>query len=107
MSFAWRRDTASHLQPLDQILNQALAPESVPVMSSQQHVLANGVRAGLTPRQAEVLRLVAQGKTDRQIAAELVLSEKTVGRHLENIFTRLGVSSRATATVVAVRAGLV
>jgi DNA-binding CsgD family transcriptional regulator len=61
----------------------------------------------LTARQLEVLRLVAQGKTDRQIAAELVLSEKTIGRHLENIFTRLGVSSRAAATVVAVRDGLV
>ena len=60
----------------------------------------------LTARQAEVLRLVADGKTDRQIAAELVLSEKTVGRHLENIFARLGVSSRAAATVVALRAGL-
>jgi DNA-binding NarL/FixJ family response regulator len=60
----------------------------------------------LTGRQAEVLRLVAQGKTDRQIAGELVLSEKTVGRHLENIFARLGVSSRAAATVVAVRQGL-
>jgi DNA-binding NarL/FixJ family response regulator len=54
-----------------------------------------------------VLRLVAQGRTNRQIAAELGLSEKTVGHHLENIFTRLGVSSRAAATVVAVRYGLV
>ena len=60
----------------------------------------------LTARQAEVLRLVAEGKTDRQIAAELVLSEKTVGRHLENIFARLGVSTRTAATVIAVRQGL-
>lgn len=60
----------------------------------------------LTARQAEVLRLVAQGKTDRQIAAELVLSEKTVGRHLESIFARLGVTSRAAATLVATREGL-
>jgi DNA-binding NarL/FixJ family response regulator len=60
----------------------------------------------LTARQAEVLRLVAAGKSDRQIAAELVLSEKTVGRHLENIFARLGVSSRAAATAIAVRQGL-
>jgi non-specific serine/threonine protein kinase len=59
----------------------------------------------LTPRQADVLRLVAEGKTDRQIAAELILSEKTVGRHLENIFARLGVSSRAAASVVAFRQG--
>jgi DNA-binding NarL/FixJ family response regulator len=60
----------------------------------------------LTTRQTEVLRLVADGKTDRQIASELVLSEKTVGRHLENIFAQLGVSSRAAATVAAVREGL-
>jgi DNA-binding NarL/FixJ family response regulator len=57
----------------------------------------------LTARQAEVLRLVAEGKTDRQIAAELVLSEKTVGRHLQNIFARLRVSTRAAATAIAVR----
>jgi DNA-binding NarL/FixJ family response regulator len=61
----------------------------------------------LTARQAEVLRLVAEGGTDRQIASELVLSEKTVGRHLENIFARLGVSSRAAATIAAMRQGLV
>jgi non-specific serine/threonine protein kinase len=60
----------------------------------------------LTPRQADVLRLVAEGKTNRQIAAELVLSEKTVGRHLENIYSCLGVSSRAAATVIALRRGL-
>jgi non-specific serine/threonine protein kinase len=63
-------------------------------------------RIHLTPRQTEVLRLVAAGKTDRQIALALVLSEKTVGRHLENIYTRLGVSSRAAATLIAAREGL-
>jgi DNA-binding CsgD family transcriptional regulator len=65
------------------------------------------VRIRLTRRQAEVLRLVAAGKTDRQIAAELVLSEKTIGRHLEDIYARLGVSSRAAATLVAVRHDLI
>ncbi len=60
----------------------------------------------LTARQIEVLRLVTQGKTDRQIASELTLSEKTVGRHMENIFLRLGVSSRAAATAIAIRSGL-
>jgi DNA-binding NarL/FixJ family response regulator len=53
-----------------------------------------------------VLRLVADGKTDRQIAAELVLREKTVGRHLENIFARLGVSTRTAATSIAIREGI-
>jgi predicted ATPase/DNA-binding CsgD family transcriptional regulator len=61
----------------------------------------------LTRRQTEVLCLVTQGKTDKQIALQLCLSEKTVGRHLENIYARLGVSSRAAATLIAARAGLV
>ena len=61
---------------------------------------------GLTARQAEVLRLVAQGQTDRQIAAALGLSEETVGRHLSAIFRTLGVSSRAAAIAAAVRHGL-
>ena len=46
---------------------------------------------GLSRRQVEVLRLIAAGKSNRAIAAELVLSEKTVHRHVSNIFTKLGV----------------
>jgi ATP/maltotriose-dependent transcriptional regulator MalT len=57
--------------------------------------------AGLTPRELEVLRLVAAGMTNRGIAGELFLSDKTVARHLSNIFTKLGVSSRAAATAYA------
>ena len=57
--------------------------------------------AGLTVREVEVLRLVATGKTNRAIAAELFLSEKTVARHVSNIFTKLGVSSRSAATAYA------
>jgi len=56
---------------------------------------------GLTVREAEVLRLVAAGKTNRDIAVELVISEHTVARHLQNMFTKLGVSSRAGATAFA------
>jgi DNA-binding NarL/FixJ family response regulator len=53
---------------------------------------------GLTPRELEVLRLIAAGKTNKAIATELVLSERTVERHVSNIFTKLGLSSRAAAT---------
>jgi DNA-binding CsgD family transcriptional regulator len=63
--------------------------------------------AGLTPREIEVLRLVAGGRTNRAIAGELVLSEKTVARHVSNIFAKLGVSSRSAATAYAYEHDLV
>ncbi len=56
---------------------------------------------GLTAREAEVLRLVAAGKSNRDIATELVISEHTVARHLQNMFVKLGVSSRSGATAFA------
>ena len=62
---------------------------------------------GLTEREAEVLRLVAAGKTNKQIAEDLFLSSKTVGRHLSNIFAKLGVNSRAAATTFAHRHDIV
>lgn len=63
--------------------------------------------AGLTAREAEVLRLVAEGCTNKEIAARLVLSEKTVARHLSNIFTKIGVATRAGATAFAFENGIV
>ncbi len=56
---------------------------------------------GLSERELEVLRLVAAGKTNREIAAALVLSQHTVARHVQNIFGKLGVSSRTAATAFA------
>lgn len=61
---------------------------------------------GLTERELEVLRLIAAGKTNKAIAAALVLSERTVDRHVSNIFAKLGVSSRAAATAYAYEHGL-
>jgi ATP/maltotriose-dependent transcriptional regulator MalT len=61
---------------------------------------------GLTEREAEVLALVAAGNTNRQIADELVLSQKTVARHLSNIFTKLSVTSRTAAAWFAFENGL-
>ena len=66
----------------------------------------SGLPGGLTAREAEVLRHVAAGATDRQIAAALILSEHTVGRHLTHIFRKLDVASRAGASAFAVRHGL-
>jgi DNA-binding CsgD family transcriptional regulator len=62
---------------------------------------ASGKSAGLTRRELEVLRLVAAGETNKAIAAELFISDRTVERHVSNIFTKLGVSSRAAATAYA------
>jgi DNA-binding CsgD family transcriptional regulator len=60
-----------------------------------------GLPGGLSPREAEVLRLLATGKTNREIAAALVISEHTVARHLQNMFVKIGVSSRSAATAFA------
>jgi ATP/maltotriose-dependent transcriptional regulator MalT len=62
---------------------------------------------GLTPRELEVLRLVATGKTNKAIAAELSLSERTIERHVSNIFTKIRVPSRAAATAFAYENDLV
>ena len=60
----------------------------------------------MTGREVEVLRLVAAGKTNREIAAELVISEHTVARHVQNIYAKLEVSSRSGATAFAFEHGL-
>lgn len=62
--------------------------------------------AGLSAREVEVLRLVAQGWTDRRVAEHLFLSTRTVNQHLRSIYTKLGVSTRAAATRFAVEHGL-
>lgn len=62
---------------------------------------------GLTPREVEVLALVATGATNREVAEALVISEKTVARHLSNMFTKLGIGSRTAATAWAYEHGLV
>jgi DNA-binding NarL/FixJ family response regulator len=61
---------------------------------------------GLSRRESEVLVLVAAGKTNRAIASELFISEKTVARHVSNIFAKAGLSSRAEATAYAYQHGL-
>jgi DNA-binding NarL/FixJ family response regulator len=54
--------------------------------------------SGLTWREVQVLSLVATGKSNREVAADLVISERTVARHVSNIFTKLGLASRSAAT---------
>jgi len=63
--------------------------------------------SNLTPREMEVLALVVEGKTNQEIGLALGISEKTVEKHLVNVFAKLDVSSRVEAAVYAVREGLV
>lgn len=61
----------------------------------------------LTPRESQVVKLIAEGRSNREIAAELVISEKTVGRHRANILEKLGMHDRVELTRYAIRRGLV
>ena len=63
--------------------------------------------AGLSPREVEVLQLLAQGLTDGEIASQLYISPRTVGGHLRSIYNKAGVSSRAAATAFAFEHNLV
>ncbi|HET6795049.1 MAG TPA: HD domain-containing phosphohydrolase [Acidimicrobiales bacterium] len=60
-----------------------------------------GWPAGLSDREVEVLRLIARGRTNKEVAAALHVSAKTVGRHVENLYTKIGTNSRAAAAVFA------
>ncbi len=61
---------------------------------------------GLTARERQVLALLAAGMTNREVAERLVISEKTAGRHVENLYAKLGVHRRAEAARIAAEAGL-
>ena len=63
--------------------------------------------AGLTPREIEVLRLIARGAATAEVAAQLGISRKTAGTHIERIYAKTGASSRSTATLFALRSGLI
>ena len=78
-----------------------------PALSELEDVMGARRAGVLTPREVEVLRLVSTGLTNRAIGARLTLSEKTVARHVANIFGKLGLSTRAAATAYAYENGLV
>jgi DNA-binding NarL/FixJ family response regulator len=63
--------------------------------------------AGLTAREVEVLGLLARGHSNKEVATRLVVTPKTVSNHVEHIYSKLGVSSRASATLFAIQHGLV
>ena len=65
-----------------------------------------GQPTGLTPRERDVLRLLVEGRSDKEIAAALFIGPRTVQTHVANLFAKLGVNSQAEAAAVAVRCGL-
>jgi DNA-binding NarL/FixJ family response regulator len=82
------------------------APDVARVNELLASASATGTRS-LTPRELQVIRLVAAGRTNRAIARELAISERTVDRHVSNILTKLDLSSRSAATAYAYEHGLV
>ena len=79
---------------------------ATPAAEQVDRLLRRALPGGLTEREVEVLRLVAEGKSNPDIARVLVLSPKTVERHVSNIFTKLDVSSRTAAAAYAHEHGL-
>lgn len=101
-------DAGSARTELEAALAAFTALHAVPAAREVDRLLSpTGLPSGLTPREVEVLRLVVAGRSNAAIAAELVLSEKTVARHLSNIFGKLDVGSRTAAAAYAFEHGLV
>jgi DNA-binding NarL/FixJ family response regulator len=93
----------------DDYLVKPYAPDEllarVRLLERRSLAAERAARSNLTPREAEVLRLLAMGLGQDEIAARLVISRKTVGTHIENVLRKLGVHSRAQAIALAFRDG--
>jgi predicted ATPase/DNA-binding CsgD family transcriptional regulator len=92
--------------------DEPLMPDRTPAKSAMKarmdtHKRRSTYQHGLTEREVEVLRLVARGLTDAQIAEEFVISPRTVNAHLRSIYTKLGITSRNAATYVAIEYQLI
>ena len=82
------------------------ASADVERLAASSKARSSAQAGGMSAREVEVIRLVAAGRSNRAIAAQLFISEKTVARHVSNIFTKLGVSTRAAATAYVYEHGL-
>jgi DNA-binding CsgD family transcriptional regulator/tetratricopeptide (TPR) repeat protein len=101
-----RQSTARALDLADRLAEVAL-PSKAKVATPSASLAAPANPFKLTKREIEVLRLLSQGHTDREIAAELWISPRTAGSHVTNIFAKLDVDSRAAAVAVAFRNNLI
>ena len=108
-------DDTNAMSLLDESLSIATELRMRPLMerakekieqTQAQPVAAPAYPGGLTEREVEVLRLIAAGKTDREIAEELFISFRTVGNHVRNILNKTNTANRTEATAFAVREGL-
>ena len=81
--------------------------EAVTAAAAHRPTRRSARQSGLTQREEQVLSLAAVGRSSREIAAELVISEKTVRNHLEHIYAKAGFSNRASASLFAVQHGIV
>jgi HD-GYP domain-containing protein (c-di-GMP phosphodiesterase class II) len=101
---AWGLDEASEMLEAEAAARR-LDPEAVTAVIEAAGGTPNRVATanpgGLTDREVEVLRLLAKGNTNKTIGQELFISPKTVGRHVENIYVKIGVSTRAGAALYA------
>ncbi|HEY7031133.1 MAG TPA: tetratricopeptide repeat protein [Thermomicrobiales bacterium] len=101
---AWR---AGRAMPLAAVVDEAMAIDAVAAAASPAGRPGSCAEpCGLTDRELEVLRLIAAGRRDHDIADALFISRRTVQTHVTNIFRKLGVETRAEATAVAIRRGL-
>jgi LuxR family maltose regulon positive regulatory protein len=92
--------------PAEQLLERAYATDAPPSPRSALE-RANALREPLTKRELEVLQLIADGASNREIAEQLIITVGTVKRHINNLFGKLGVRSRTQAISIARTAGLI
>jgi DNA-binding NarL/FixJ family response regulator len=84
----------------------AAAAEAVLGAAGHRASLNASAPAGLTAREVEVLVLIARGATTHQVARQLAITPKTAGNHIERIYSKIGASSRSTATLFAMQHGM-
>ncbi len=94
-------------QAIAYALEQAPAPATPAPPPAAPRATTSSYPAGLTAREVDVLRLVARGRTDAEVARMLMISPRTVNSHLTAIYGKLGVNSRSAATRAAVERDLV
>jgi DNA-binding CsgD family transcriptional regulator len=90
---------------LDDAIAEALAVEAAPAADGAVPTRSTAP-ARLSPREVEVLRLLAAGQTSKEVAAALVLSVRTVERHITHVYEKIGARGRADAAAFALRHGL-